>query len=254
MKYDTENAVRWNPWHGCHKISEGCANCWMYSMDKSRGIDSSIVTRSNKFDFPLETDRQGYWKIPIGTIVLTCFTSDFFIEEADAWRQEAWDIIRQRKDIYFQILTKRPHRIRECLPADWLDESSNGYPNVILSISCENQKRTDERLPILLDIPCHYRIIFCSPMIGPISMNAYLSDKIASVSVGGENYDNCRPLKYDWVYDLYRECVAADVSFNFWDTGTKFVISDKLFLLGDKNTRMEQAWKSGLRYISSKER
>ena len=46
-------------------------------------------------------------------------TSDFFLEEADPWRAEAWDIMHQRSDVVFFLLTKRPQRVRECLPRDW---------------------------------------------------------------------------------------------------------------------------------------
>ena len=41
--------------------------------------------------------------------------SDWFIEEADEWRDSAWNVIRETPHIY-QILTKRPERIRENLP------------------------------------------------------------------------------------------------------------------------------------------
>ncbi len=35
----------WNPWHGCHKISPGCANCYVYRLDESIGKDASIVSK-----------------------------------------------------------------------------------------------------------------------------------------------------------------------------------------------------------------
>lgn len=46
-------------------------------------------------------------------------SSDFFLEEADQWRDEAWDYIRRRPDVTFSLLTKRAHRIKECLPSNW---------------------------------------------------------------------------------------------------------------------------------------
>ena len=51
-------------------------------------------------------------------------TSDFFLEEADPWRPEAWDIMRLRSDVIFYLLTKRPERAARCLPEDW----GNGSP------------------------------------------------------------------------------------------------------------------------------
>lgn len=48
---------------------------------------------------PIQKKRNGEYKIPSGTLVYTCFTSDFFVEEADAWRAEAWAIMRTRIDL-----------------------------------------------------------------------------------------------------------------------------------------------------------
>ena len=49
----------------------------------------------------------------------TIFISDFFIEEADEWREDAWLMIKRRSDLHFYMVTKRPERIAQCLPEDW---------------------------------------------------------------------------------------------------------------------------------------
>ena len=139
----------WNPWHGCRRISEGCEHCYMYFLDGKRGIDTSLVTRTSNFDLPLQKNRHGEFKLKPGMHIYVGLSTDFFVEEADEWRPEVWRMMRRRSDIAFRLLTKRAHRIRECLPADWGD----GYKNVMLSVTCENQRRADERLPIR---PCHY--------------------------------------------------------------------------------------------------
>ena len=110
----------WNPWHGCKKISPGCANCYVYRRDAEFGKDSSIVTRTSSFDMPIKRNRKGEYKLqPDGESVYTCMTSDFFLDEADEWREEAWDIIRRRSDLHFVIITKRIHRFEVELPGDW---------------------------------------------------------------------------------------------------------------------------------------
>ncbi len=58
--------VIWNPWHGCHKVSEGCEHCYMYFLDGKRGVDTSIVTRTANFDLPLRRDRHGSFKLKSG--------------------------------------------------------------------------------------------------------------------------------------------------------------------------------------------
>ncbi|MGM9639147.1 MAG: DUF5131 family protein, partial [Butyricicoccaceae bacterium] len=52
----------WNPWHGCHKISAGCLNCYVYRIDARHGRDASQVVRNQVFDLPLRRTREGGWK------------------------------------------------------------------------------------------------------------------------------------------------------------------------------------------------
>ena len=112
----------WNPWHGCHKCSPGCKNCYVFYLDGIRNKDSNIVTKSKtNFNLPLKKNRAGEYKIAAGSEIATCFTSDFFIEEADIWRSDAWEIIKQRKDVDFLICTKRIERFNTCIPEDWND-------------------------------------------------------------------------------------------------------------------------------------
>ena len=55
--------IIWNPWHGCHKVSEGCQHCYMYFLDRMRGIDTSNVARNANFDMPLKRGRDGRFKV-----------------------------------------------------------------------------------------------------------------------------------------------------------------------------------------------
>ena len=149
------HAVEWNPWHGCHKISEGCQNCYVYRRDGSVDRDASVVTKTQNFNLPVRCSRNGEYKIPLGSLVWTCFTSDFFIEEADEWRTDAWKMIKERSDCTFIFITKRIDRIYDCIPSDW----GEGYDNVHIGCTVENQKRADERLPLFLSAPAKHRFI-----------------------------------------------------------------------------------------------
>lgn len=217
----------WNPWHGCHKCSPGCLNCYVYFFDNMREKDASVVTRSKtNFNLPLKKDRSGNFKIPAGMEIATCFTSDFFIEEADEWRSEAWAIIKQRSDVNFLICTKRIHRFNECLPDDWGD----GYDNVHIAVSCETQAKADERLPILLGIKAKRKYIFAAPILEDIDFGKYLeSGEIAMVSVGGESYKNARTCDFDWVRHIKETCDEHNVKFDFHQTGSNFVKDGKRY-------------------------
>ena len=90
----------WNPWHGCVKCSEGCQNCYMYYLDSLRDKNGSDIYRTKTgFKYPLSKYRDGSYKVKSGEMLRVCMTSDFFLEEADPWRDEAWQIIRQRPDV-----------------------------------------------------------------------------------------------------------------------------------------------------------
>ena len=150
----------WNPWHGCIKKSEGCEHCYMYFLDKQRNKDGSLIFKT--FDnSPIKKDKNGNYKVKSGETVSVCMTSDFFLEEADSWRKEAWNIIKERSDVVFFLITKRPERILKCLPEDWND----GWENIFLNITTENQKRVDERIPILLDLPFKHKGLMVAPFL-----------------------------------------------------------------------------------------
>ena len=235
--------IIWNPWHGCHKVSEGCLNCYMYCLDAKRGIDTSRVFRTQNFAMPLARDRNGGWKIAPGMELLVGLSTDFFVEEADAWRAEAWDVIRRRPDVVFRLLTKRASRIRDCLPPDWGD----GYENVMLQVTCENQRRADERLPILLDLPARHRGFMAAPLLGPVDAARWLdTGLVEQVLCGGENYGGARPCRYEWVKDLSDQCRARDVQFDFIETGTLFVKDGTTYRIPDKRMQSRQAYLSGL--------
>ena len=150
----------WNPWHGCVKCSEGCENCYMYYIDAMRDKDGRQIYRTSNARYPLSRDRKGRYKIQSGEMVSVCMTSDFFLEDADPWRDEAWDVMRMRRDVVFYLLTKRPQRVADCLPADWGD----GWENVFFNVTCENQRRADERMPILLELPFKHKGVSCTPL------------------------------------------------------------------------------------------
>ena len=99
----------WNPWQGCRHVSPGCDHCYMYTWMRRWGWDPTVVRRSKTtFRDPLR------WHEP--RRIFTCSLSDFFIQDADLWRPEAWEIIRQTPQHTYLILTKRPQLIRARLP------------------------------------------------------------------------------------------------------------------------------------------
>lgn len=237
-----EKSMMWNLWHGCHKLSAGCKYCYVYRGDARRDVDSSIVTKTKNFDLPVRRKRNGEFKISSGTLVYTCFTSDFFVEDADQWRAEAWEMIRQRSDLHFMMITKRIDRLANCLPADWGD----GYDHVTICCTVENQVYADYRLPIYKSAPIKHKIIVCEPLLERIDLSAYsISEWIEQVVAGGESGYDVRPCNFDWVMELRKICVENKVSFWFKQTGSKFIRDGKLYNV-KRQFQHSQARKAGI--------
>jgi len=222
----------WNPWQGCHPVSEGCANCYMYR-DKGRyGQDPTVVVRSSASTF--RAPRR--WKDP--RVVFVCSWSDFFIEEADGWRAEAWQIMRETPRHTYLLLTKRVERVPACLPPDW------PLANAWLGVTAENQRRAEERVPQMLAIPAMGRFVSVEPMLGWVWLDGLVVDryhtinalqgcvwcqdgpltspepeallgKINWVIAGGETgpYGRRREMDVEWARALYEQCRRRRVAF-----------------------------------------
>lgn len=192
----------WNPFIGCLKISPGCQKCYMYRDQTRYGNDPKEVRRSKtKFDEPLK------WKEPAK--VFTCSWSDFFIEHADEWRPEAWDIIRATPHLTYQILTKRVGNIATRLPADW----GNGWPNVWLGVSVESP-RYHYRVIELSDIPARVRFVSYEPALALVDFAPALSSGwIDWLVSGGESGHDPRPANVDWFRQARDDCRKFNVPF-----------------------------------------
>ncbi len=191
-----------NFWHGCKKVSAGCKFCYMYRDKEKYGQDPEVIV---KRDFNII--RRELKKLPAGYKIFTCSWSDFFIKEADGWREEAWQIIKENPQLQWQILTKRPERIKKHLPKDWGD----GYNNVWLGVSVENDSiSVTQRIVYLRLVPAKIKFISFEPLIGSM-FYSFVAD-VSWIIIGGESGNDkglykYRPCKLEWiefVVDSYR--------------------------------------------------
>lgn len=242
----------WNPWQGCHKISEGCDNCYMHTDKKRYGKDPSVVIRSKPptFNAPLKWHKKILKEGTKNMRVFTCSWSDFFIEEADDWRADAWDIIRATPHITYLILTKRIEvkNVLDRLPKDFNEEN---FGHTWLGVTVENQEQADKRIPLLLRFKELYPwlkvYVSIEPMLGKVdltnidmrvslkiapepddpillydALTGHLKgpddtglDKLDWVILGGENGTGARPMHPDWVRKIRDDCKVAGVPFFF---------------------------------------
>jgi protein gp37 len=175
----------------------------MYREKKRYGQKPSVVSRSKTtFDSPLK------WRE--SRMIFTCSWSDFFIEEADAWRAAAWEIIRATPWHTYQILTKRPERIAAHLPTEW------PFRNVWLGVSVENP-RFFWRIKLLSQIPSEIRFLSLEPLLTPMPFLPLYG--ISWVIVGGESGPKSRPIKPEWVREIRDQCSVARIRFFFKQWG-----------------------------------
>lgn len=236
----------WNPWHGCRRISPGCAHCYVYRRDASVGKDASQIVKTGDFDLPLRRNREKQYVLqPEDGAVYTCMTSDFFLEEADGWREDCWRIMKKRSDLSFVIITKRIHRFLACVPADW----GAGYPNVTICCTCEDQARANFRLPIFLNAPICHRHIIHEPMLEAIRIAPYLeSGEIDLVICGGESGPGARVCDYSWILATREQCVRYGVPFSFKQTGAVFRKDGKTYQI-ERRLQHIQAKKADIDFL-----
>lgn len=231
----------WNPWRGCKKCSDGCLYCYIHKGDLKRNIDTTDISLTKDFNKPIERLKNGAYKMKSSFIYL-CFSTDFLIEEADLWREDCWKMIKERSDCHFLFLTKRIDRYSKCIPSDW----NEGYDNVTVCCTIENQKNADYKLSIFKDLPIKHKCITAQPLLEDIDIEKYLDD-IELVVVGGESDKEARPLDYQWVLNIREQCLRKNVDFEFRQCGTHFIKDGKMYTLQVKDL-MKQARLANINY------
>lgn len=181
----------------------------MFRQQARFGRDGAAVVRcsAGTFNAPLAWQKRAR-ALGVTRRVFSCSWSDFFIPEADAWRAEAWAIVRACPDLVFQILTKRPERILGALPSDW----GAGYPNVWLGVSVESARYLS-RVETLRSVPARVRFVSAEPLLEPLpSLDLTGIDWLI---VGGESGPQYRPMDPAWALKLQALARRAGVPFFF---------------------------------------
>lgn len=219
----------WNIAVGCTKVNADCKFCYMMrDMGERWGQDvNNNVKRTSKatFNKPLIWQKKGLRSKDGRPLkVFTCSLTDPFHPEIDSYRDQMWKIIKACPDLIFQILTKRPERIKDCLPDDW----DQGYPNVWLGASAGHTEAYHEMIQHLTLIPAKKRFLSLEPLIDFIDLSVckYLdSGLIDWVIIGGESGNETGKYRYrrcelDWIQDMVDECRSAGVSVFVKQMGT----------------------------------
>lgn len=254
-----DSAISWthstfNPWWGCVEVSPACDNCYAREL-------------ANRWAFPVWgkdaprrffTDK--HWNEPVKWDaaakkagerhrVFCASMADVFEErtDLDVWRLRLWELIEKTPNLDWMLLTKREKAIRKMLPAAWI---AKPRPNVWMGVTAENQRRANERIPALLDIPAIVHWISAEPLLGPIDFSPWIAGyrhdvthdgldapdgaSIAGeersggtwhrrkgidwVIVGGESGNHPRRMDPAWANDIREQC-KGKVAYHFKQKG-----------------------------------
>ncbi len=222
----------WNIARGCTKVDSDCKWCYMYrdSLNNTRYNPLNVVRTKTVFNMPL--------KLKEPSKIFTCSLTDFFHEGCDSFRGEAWDIIRKCPQHIFQILTKRPERIEQCLPDFWNEirdrcwmgtsiGSNSGIKRAIDLIALRKLIKT-----IFLSLeplhdevnfrwsyypnPDNCRLDMLDGKMRPTVNQHELLMNVDWVIIGGESGNEngkyrYRPCKLEWIEQLVTHCKEANV-------------------------------------------
>lgn len=248
----------WNPVTGCTKVSAGCKHCYaerewprLQHLPAYAGrAFTDVVPHANRLEQPLR------WRRP-RRIFVNSMSDLFHPDVPEGFIDKVFAVMAIAQQHTFQILTKRPDRMRaylsygaraeivgiEAEALSGLDRHTESmsqrwtFPlsNVWLGVSVEDQATVDERIPLLLQTPATVRWISAEPLLGPVSLpferighwNAlaiksnqpWSTTRLHWVVVGGESGPQARPMHPAWARGLRDQCAAAGVPFLFKQWG-----------------------------------
>jgi protein gp37 len=233
-----------NPWIGCTKISPACDHCyaedWANRYQFVTWGGDRRRTSAATWRQPVKLNAQAIAEGRRIRVFCASLADVFDNQVPPEWRADLWALIRATPALDWLLLTKRPQNIVGMLPEDWAE----GYPNVALGTTVEDQVRADQRIPALLAAPAVRRFLSCEPLLGPIKISLgtvhhhpdndqgnpavqaivraarrSLGPTIDWVITGGESGAQARPSHPDWFRSLRDQCAAAGVPFLFKQWG-----------------------------------
>ncbi|WP_294266438.1 DUF5131 family protein [uncultured Sphingomonas sp.] len=216
--------VTWNPVAGCSVATAGCTNCYAMRMAarleamgtaKYQGLTRKsgdrYVWTGRVFCDERALAAPSGWKKP-RTVFVNSMSDLFHPEVPEAFILKVWEVMASTRQHTYQILTKRPARMREILSG----ANFPRLPNVWLGTSVEDAAVL-QRIDDLRLTPAYVRFVSFEPLIGSVA-GADLKD-IHWAIVGGESGPRSRPMPKDWVLEIEAICRAANTAFFFKQWG-----------------------------------
>lgn len=209
-----------NPWWGCVKVSPACEHCYAETWAKRLGknvwgkrADRRFLSDNNwrqPLKWNADADAKGQ-----RARVFCASMADVFEDrrDLDDERQRLFKMIEMTPWLDWLLLTKRTDKIQTLAP--W----GRFWPNnVWIGTTVEDQRRANERLPLLAQIPAVVRFISAEPLLGPLDLEPWL-ESLDWVILGGESGARSRPSNPRWFSDVVNQCISAGVAVHFKQWG-----------------------------------
>jgi protein gp37 len=206
----------WNPVRGCKKISPGCKHCYAETFaERWRGIQGHPYEQG--FDVRLVPAKLGEpltWRKH--RFIFVNSMSDLFQQDVPAsFVQQVFETMAAADWHTYQVLTKRPHLMRDIVGA--LPSELVNLPHVWLGTSVEDRRYGLPRIDTLKQVPAAVRFLSIEPLLedlGELDLQG-----IHWVIVGGESGPGARPMQPGWVSNIRDQCIAQDIPFFFKQWG-----------------------------------
>jgi protein gp37 len=188
----------WNPWIGCHAVSPECAGCYARADREKKGCDFSTLVLTSTWNAPYTLNalagRQGCCAFMFASSL-----TDWFHHDADGWREDAWSVVRECKNLIWLVLSKRIKDAEACLPEDWTEN----FNHVWLGTTVGHRSSLG-RVDALRQIPCSKRFLSIEPLLEDISTELDL-DGIGWALVGGMSGElwQEKQMRIEWAASLY---------------------------------------------------
>ncbi len=207
-----------NPWIGCQHVSLGCDNCYAETQNAFRKWNGGTWGPHA----PRKRTSELNWQNPIKwnadarafkrehgrrPRVFCASLADVFDNQAPStWRKDLFALIRECRRLDWLLSTKRPQNIVKMLPADWGD----GYRNVWLGATAEDQTYFNQRWKYLQNIPALIKFISYEPALGPLRLPKH--GPYPDWLISGERGGGARPINPRWVRDIIADCRRKGVA------------------------------------------
>lgn len=241
----------WSPWLGCARVSPGCEHCYAETLAKrfpqvhgEWGVEAAggtrVVASAQSWREVLRWNERAA-KDGVRRRIFPSMCDPFDTHPtAEMARPWLWALIEATPHLDWLLLTKRVENVERMVPWRWLGTRAGAGPaaiyqprwprNAWLGTTVEDQRRADERIPLLVNLPAPVRFLSVEPQLEHVDLQYAAfngADSFGSmpgihwVICGGESVPHARPFDLAWARSLRDQCAQAGVAFFFKQMGAR---------------------------------